>query len=112
MYIIVDIDQFNVVTQLLYGEGIQRFKRISLPTTNFINTLIHCHMPKEFFNMIQMESINFTFLSCTQYGYYNKFKNHYECNWKNFRNLKAVYNIDSQFVFTMYDPIILKNIQF
>ena len=105
MYIIADIDQFNVVTQLLYGNGVQQIKRISLSTKNVINTLTYYYMPKEFFNMVQLESINFIFMSRAPYGYYNKFKNHYECNWKNFKNLKTAYNLNNRFIFTVCDQI-------
>ena len=94
MIITCEIDQFLCV------DGIASLDS----TTNIVITEylrqypIDCkHLPKEIFNMVNIQVINYSTFSRGYYYYMPIPQNHYSCKWNNLVNLRHIYNIRPTF---------------
>ena len=90
-----EIDQFACVIGIGYDHINCR-----ITITKYLTRCINCeYLPKEIFNMINIEFIDLMSFSYS-YLYYAALsipKNHYLCKWNNLVNLKAVYSARSSF---------------
>lgn len=90
-----ETDQFVCVEVIAYASSHSQFIVIE----EYCYTRNNClrkYIPKEIFNMIQVHTINFmSFSSLSTMDYSPEMSaNHHLCNWSNFVNLKATYNIN------------------